>query len=110
MLAAAVWFPAADYRETPDPVASPRAKKGGVLRFNGGTALLGKFHTFPLTDRDILFNGTTFKPLADADDFFLARPCRQRETIAVGAGGLVFDTSAIAYTNLLFFLLPKSLS
>lgn len=63
-----------------------------VLRFNGGTALLGKFHTFPLTDRDILFNGTTFKPLADADDFFLARPCRQRETIAVGAGGLVFDT------------------
>lgn len=38
MLAAAVWFPAADYRETPDPVASPRAKKGGVLRFNGGSA------------------------------------------------------------------------
>lgn len=38
VLAAAVWYPAESWRETPDPVASPRAKKGGVIRFNGAQA------------------------------------------------------------------------
>ena len=32
------WFPAEDWRETPDECASPRAKKGGTLRFNGSSA------------------------------------------------------------------------
>ncbi len=36
LLVAATWFPAADWVDTPDPVASPRAKKGGIVRFNGG--------------------------------------------------------------------------
>lgn len=35
LLAAAVWYPAADWVERPDPAASPHAKKGGTLRFNG---------------------------------------------------------------------------
>jgi len=35
MLAAVTWFPAADWTDTPDPIASPRAKKGGTVRFNG---------------------------------------------------------------------------
>ena len=34
-LAALTWYPAADWRELPDPVASPYAKKGGSIRFNG---------------------------------------------------------------------------
>ena len=32
---ALTWFPAADWREMPDPVASPHAVKGGTIRFNG---------------------------------------------------------------------------
>ena len=71
---------------------SEYGKGAAVLRFNGGTAVLGKFHTFPLTDRDILFTGTTFKPQADADDFLFAMPCHQSETVAVGEGGLIIDT------------------
>ena len=36
LLAAAVtWHPSADWQDTPDPVASPLAKKGGILRFCG---------------------------------------------------------------------------
>ena len=31
-----VWHPAEDWQDTPDPVASPHAKKGGTIRFNGG--------------------------------------------------------------------------
>ena len=30
------WHPADDWKDTPDPVASPYAKKGGTIRFNGG--------------------------------------------------------------------------
>ena len=29
------WYPAEDWQDTPDPVASPRARKGGIIRFNG---------------------------------------------------------------------------
>ena len=29
------WQPAPDWQDTPDPIASPRAKKGGTIRFNG---------------------------------------------------------------------------
>ena len=36
LLAAVTWYPAADWKETPDPVASPRARRGGVIRFSGG--------------------------------------------------------------------------
>ena len=32
------WYPAADWQDTPDPVASPLAKKGGTIRFNGSQA------------------------------------------------------------------------
>ena len=39
LLAAATWFPAADWTERPDPVASPHAKKGGTVRFSGGQPL-----------------------------------------------------------------------
>ena len=35
LLAALTWFPVADWRDTPDPVASPLARKGGTVRFNG---------------------------------------------------------------------------
>lgn len=35
LIAAATWFPADGWRDTPDPIASPHAKKGGTLRFNG---------------------------------------------------------------------------
>lgn len=40
LLAAATfaWHPASDWKETPDPVASPFARKGGVVRFNGASA------------------------------------------------------------------------
>ena len=31
-LAAVTWYPAADWRDTPDPVASPHAKKGGTKK------------------------------------------------------------------------------
>ncbi len=34
-LAAATWYPADGWKDEPDPVASPRAMKGGLLRFNG---------------------------------------------------------------------------
>lgn len=37
VLAAAVWHPAPDWRDTPDPVASPYARKGGTIRFYGGS-------------------------------------------------------------------------
>ena len=29
------WYPAEDWQDTPDPIASPHAKKGGTIRFNG---------------------------------------------------------------------------
>ncbi len=32
------WYPAADWRDTPDPVASTRAKKGGTLRFDAASS------------------------------------------------------------------------
>jgi microcin C transport system substrate-binding protein len=32
----AVWYPAEGWADKPDPVASPRARKGGLIRFNGG--------------------------------------------------------------------------
>lgn len=35
MLAALTWHPAPDWRDTPDPVADPHARKGGTIRFNG---------------------------------------------------------------------------
>ncbi len=35
VLAAVTWFPADDWKDEPDPVASPRARKGGMVRFNG---------------------------------------------------------------------------
>ena len=38
LVAAMTWFPAADWRDAPDPSASPRARKGGVVRFAGGQA------------------------------------------------------------------------
>ena len=36
LVAVAAWFPAEDWTDHPDPVASERARKGGTLRFNGG--------------------------------------------------------------------------
>jgi microcin C transport system substrate-binding protein len=38
LLAAVTWFPATNWVERPDPVASPHARKGGILRFNGSQA------------------------------------------------------------------------
>jgi len=38
MLAGETWYPAADWKDTPDPVASPLARKGGKIRFNGSAA------------------------------------------------------------------------
>ena len=35
VLASLTWYPSTNWVERPDPVASPYAKKGGVLRFNG---------------------------------------------------------------------------
>ena len=32
------WYPAPDWEDTPDPIASPLAKKGGTIRFSGGQA------------------------------------------------------------------------
>ena len=32
------WLPGPDWRERPDPSASPRARKGGTIRFNAGPA------------------------------------------------------------------------
>ena len=37
-LAAAVWYPSPDWKDEPDPVASPHAKKGGTIRFFGAQA------------------------------------------------------------------------
>ena len=34
--AGVTWYPADDWQDTPDPIASPHAKKGGTVRFNGG--------------------------------------------------------------------------
>ena len=36
LLAAATWYPSPDWAEKADPVASPRARKGGTVRFSGG--------------------------------------------------------------------------
>ena len=36
LVAAMAWLPADGWRETPDPSASQRARKGGVVRFAGG--------------------------------------------------------------------------
>ena len=38
LLAALTWYPAADWKDEPDRVASPRARKGGTIRFNGAQA------------------------------------------------------------------------
>lgn len=38
LLAAATWYPATNWVERPDPVASPRARVGGTVRFSGGQA------------------------------------------------------------------------
>lgn len=38
LLAAATWYPATNWVERPDPVASPRARAGGTVRFSGGQA------------------------------------------------------------------------
>ncbi len=38
LLAALTWYPAPDWKDTPDPVASPLARRGGTIRFNGGQA------------------------------------------------------------------------
>jgi len=35
LVAAVTWYPADDWKDAPDPAASPRAKKGGFIRFNG---------------------------------------------------------------------------
>ncbi len=34
-LNAETWFPGDDWVDTPDPIASPHARKGGTIRFNG---------------------------------------------------------------------------
>ena len=36
LLAAVTWYPAADWTERPDPVASPCARRGGTIRLFGG--------------------------------------------------------------------------
>ena len=36
LLAALTWHPADDWKPSPDPVASPRARRGGTIRFSGG--------------------------------------------------------------------------
>ena len=36
LLAALTWFPADGWKPAPDPDASPRARRGGTVRFNGG--------------------------------------------------------------------------
>ena len=38
MIAAVTWYPAADWKDEPDPVASPLARRGGTVRFNGAQA------------------------------------------------------------------------
>ena len=38
VLAAVTWYPAPEWKDEPDPVASPRAKKGGTIRFFGAQA------------------------------------------------------------------------
>ena len=35
VIAALTWYPAEGWRELPDPVVSPLARKGGTIRFNG---------------------------------------------------------------------------
>ena len=37
VVAAAIWYPSEGWHDTPDPVASPHAKKGGTIRFNGSS-------------------------------------------------------------------------
>ncbi len=36
LLMAVSWYPSAEWADVPDPVASPRARQGGIVRFNGG--------------------------------------------------------------------------
>jgi len=36
LLAALTWYPADGWKPAPDPDASPRARRGGTVRFNGG--------------------------------------------------------------------------
>lgn len=38
VLSAVTWYPAPDWKDEPDPVASPYAKKGGTIRFFGAQA------------------------------------------------------------------------
>ena len=38
LLAALTWYPSPDWKDEPDRVASPHAKKGGTIRFNGSQA------------------------------------------------------------------------
>ena len=38
MATAITWFPSADWVEKPNSVASPHAKKGGIVRFFGSQA------------------------------------------------------------------------
>ena len=35
LVAAVTWYPAENWKDTPDPVASVHARKGGFIRFNG---------------------------------------------------------------------------
>ena len=35
LIAAVTWYPAADWTERPDPAASPHARRGGTVRWNG---------------------------------------------------------------------------
>ncbi len=35
LVLAVTWYPAPDWKDAPDPVASPLARRGGVVRFNG---------------------------------------------------------------------------
>ena len=58
LLAAVTWYPAADWKETPDPVANPRARKGGVVRFSGGQG-----PTFRMDWLDLLAVQGTLKSL-----------------------------------------------
>ena len=36
IIAALTWYPAADWKDTPNPIANLRARRGGTIRFNGG--------------------------------------------------------------------------
>ena len=36
IIAALTWYPAADWKDTPNPIANLRVRRGGTIRFNGG--------------------------------------------------------------------------